>query len=208
MQKGKDYSAFIGNKYNFLTVVGIANSRFYMWKSQRKERKRFLVQCDCGTIKEVDCQNVLRNNTVSCGCHREKILPHIHKLVKKISDAPERKEYRNYLYGANKRGIDFTLSYEDFLNLSYGSCVYCGAAHGKDCKNETGSKHKLLNGIDRVDSNKGYTIDNCVSCCSKCNYMKGRLSVREFVDHIINLVNHMGRSDIISALYPGVQGRE
>ena len=37
-------------------------------------------------------------------------------------------------------------------------------------------------GIDRVDSSKGYTIDNVVPCCSKCNWMKGVLSKEDFIN--------------------------
>lgn len=36
------------------------------------------------------------------------------------------------------------------------------------------------NGIDRTDNDKGYTTDNCVSCCGKCNSLKGTLSQGEF----------------------------
>lgn len=43
------------------------------------------------------------------------------------------------------------------------------------------------NGIDRVDSSKGYTLDNCVPCCSKCNYAKHEMSVEEFKEYITNV---------------------
>jgi hypothetical protein len=39
-------------------------------------------------------------------------------------------------------------------------------------------------GIDRVDSNKGYTIDNCVPCCKTCNLAKAELSQRDFLDWV------------------------
>lgn len=208
MQKSKDYSIHVGEKYEFLTIIGITDSKFYYLKNgNRKERKRFKVQCECGQIKEIDCGNILQGNTVSCGCHKKRILPHIHKLTKKISDAPERKEYRNYLYGAKKRDLEFKLSYKDFLNLSFKECVYCGTISSKNVKNETGSKTALMNGIDRIDSSKGYTIDNCAPCCSKCNYMKGKLSVKDFVDQIINIIHYIGQSDFVKELYPNDRGR-
>lgn len=40
------------------------------------------------------------------------------------------------------------------------------------------------NGIDRVDPTKGYIIDNCVPCCTTCNYMKRILQRDEFLDHV------------------------
>lgn len=39
-------------------------------------------------------------------------------------------------------------------------------------------------GIDRVDSDKPYEIDNCVPCCTKCNFMKQAHSVEDFLNHV------------------------
>ena len=47
-----------------------------------------------------------------------------------------------------------------------------------------------MNGIDRVDSSKGYTLDNCVPCCSICNTMKLNYTLQEFSDHITKVYNH------------------
>lgn len=48
----------------------------------------------------------------------------------------------------------------------------------------------LYNGIDRIDSNKDYTKDNCVTCCKKCNYAKAEMSTEEFKDWIFKIFNH------------------
>ena len=37
-----------------------------------------------------------------------------------------------------------------------------------------------VNGIDRVDSSKGYVEDNVVSCCKYCNTAKNTMSRDEF----------------------------
>lgn len=39
-------------------------------------------------------------------------------------------------------------------------------------------------GVDRVDSSKGYTIDNVVPCCDICNRMKLDKDITEFFDTI------------------------
>lgn len=41
-----------------------------------------------------------------------------------------------------------------------------------------------INGIDRKDSSKGYTIDNCVPCCTECNTMKSDLPLDVFYNRI------------------------
>ena len=63
---------------------------------------------------------------------------------------------------AKTRGINFTLSFEDFLGLWGKSCSYC-------------KKPIEFTGIDRIDFKKGYTKENVVSCCKQCNTIKGRL---------------------------------
>lgn len=64
-------------------------------------------------------------------------------------------EYRS---NAKKRNIDFLLSAEQFKKIVNKPCHYCG-----------GNSQDRGNGIDRKDSSKGYTVDNCVPCCSTCN---------------------------------------
>ena len=68
-----------------------------------------------------------------------------------------------YKAQAKKRDLEFKLSKRKAIELFNGVCFYCGY------KSLDGS----LNGIDRVDSSQGYTIENVVSCCKRCNYMKG-----------------------------------
>ena len=38
----------------------------------------------------------------------------------------------------------------------------------------------FFNGVDRVNSNKGYILENCVSCCSWCNFSKSNRTVEEY----------------------------
>lgn len=54
------------------------------------------------------------------------------------------------------------------------------------CKN---SDPQPLNGIDRIDSSKGYTIDNCVSCCPLCNQMKSNIDQNMFLTQIEKIYN-------------------
>jgi hypothetical protein len=45
------------------------------------------------------------------------------------------------------------------------------------------------NGIDRVDNKKGYTEENCVSCCGLCNRMKMKMGLSDFAKHIQKIHN-------------------
>jgi hypothetical protein len=70
--------------------------------------------------------------------------------------------YIDYKNRAVKKNLDFVLSRDEYLCLITQDCYLCG-------KNSN-SHH--LNGIDRIDNNMGYSMDNVKSCCANCNYMK------------------------------------
>lgn len=76
-----------------------------------------------------------------------------------------------YKYRAKKHGIEFSISDELFYELLESDCYYCGRT----------SDPNHLNGIDRLDSNCGYTDANVEACCTACNYMKNSFDVNIFV---------------------------
>lgn len=90
--------------------------------------------------------------------------------------------YRRYKGDAeNVRNIHFELELEDFEKIVLSNCYYCGAEPGRLFSR---SKEVKTNGVDRKDSKIGYTLDNCVPCCTTCNIMKQKMSVKDFYLHI------------------------
>ena len=90
--------------------------------------------------------------------------------------------YTSLKQQAIKKGLEFSISKDFGLDLMTKKCIYCGYL----------DLDKTVNGIDRLDSYKGYIIDNCVSCCSICNYMKCCLDPITFIDrcrHISEYIN-------------------
>lgn len=96
-------------------------------------------------------------------------------------------KYKSYLKGAKARNIQFLLSVEVFIELLKNNCFYC---------NETS-----LIGIDRVDSSKGYTLENCVPCCSICNIMKSNRTLEEFLEKCAQITRNNDHKKIIQSLY-------
>lgn len=82
-------------------------------------------------------------------------------------------KYRNYQYNAKRRDIKFFLTREQVEIITSQPCFYCGS-------------NKSV-GIDRVDNNIGYLVENCVPCCMICNKMKINYSLEDFLNHIINI---------------------
>lgn len=98
---------------------------------------------------------------------------------------PNQGGHVNDLYGklrrnAAYRGIRFNLSKEEARALFEGACAYCGAAPSPRHTASTLYGTYNANGIDRVDSKKGYALGNCVSCCKYCNVAKNTMTLEEF----------------------------
>lgn len=91
------------------------------------------------------------------------------------------------------------LSLEEFTKIIHSDCFYCGGKPSKDNvwnksgKRKTQEEEFYSNGIDRINSDKGYTIDNCVPCCKICNRMKSDLSLEEFKTHIFKLYDSFNK---------------
>lgn len=77
--------------------------------------------------------------------------------------------YRDYKDSAKERGLCFELTMEELGIYIEMDCFYCGLKGG---------------GIDRYDNDKGYIVENCVSCCKHCNYAKRNRSPEDFSDWI------------------------
>jgi hypothetical protein len=98
--------------------------------------------------------------------------------------------YRDTMRNAKNRNHSFNLTFEQFNDIISQNCHYCGA------EPKLASKETILhrgdcfqppiryNGIDRLDPNIGYEVENCVPCCSICNYMKHVQTKEFFLRHI------------------------
>ena len=87
-----------------------------------------------------------------------------------------------YKQGAYKRRLEFRLSESDFHDLTRSNCHYCGIAPFRFI--EKNGHVYTYNGIDRMNSQKGYLIGNVVPCCTECNKMKLDTPYNEFLELI------------------------
>lgn len=63
---------------------------------------------------------------------------------------------------AKRRGISWSLTEQEYTELAFKPCIYCGDSTG-----EVGV------GLDRTDSGGGYEKRNVVPCCCGCNRVRG-----------------------------------
>jgi len=125
---------------------------------------------------EENQEGYLANNAEQAKKWREN---HQEKMLELNENKKNSKEinYSNYKRNAEYKKLEFTISFEEYSNVVTKECHYCGVI-----------QEKGFNGIDRKDQSVGYIIDNCVSCCKMCNYMKGSTCEEVFVkraEHIL-----------------------
>lgn len=82
--------------------------------------------------------------------------------------------------GAKDRLLEWNITDEKARELINSNCYYCNT--------------EPLVGIDRIDSSKGYTIDNVVPCCGTCNIMKNAFSQETFLEQIHKIYNNRLKS--------------
>jgi aldehyde:ferredoxin oxidoreductase len=97
--------------------------------------------------------------------------------------------FKNYKTSAKKRNLSFKLLKEDFSRLTKLNCHYCNLTPSTIMKGQDKSRKMngdyIYNGLDRINSNKGYELDNVVTCCKHCNRLKSDLvSYEEFIEFI------------------------
>jgi len=86
-----------------------------------------------------------------------------------------------YRRDAIRRGLSFSLSLEAFRALTSAQCHYCGNGPQSVLENSKGYNGAYAyNGIDRLDNDAGYTLENSVTCCKLCNRMKYTMSEEHF----------------------------
>ena len=89
-------------------------------------------------------------------------------------------KFRRARYHSDKRGIEWNLSFEEYVDVIKGVCHYCG-----------GALPKYGTSLDRKNNSIGYTKENIVPCCATCNDTKGaHLSY----DEMIMLVEYRRRN--------------
>lgn len=57
----------------------------------------------------------------------------------------------------------------------------------------------LKSGIDRVENDKGYILDNCVPCCAQCNRDKGSSSLCDFVARTWRRYHHLKEKGVLES---------
>ena len=89
--------------------------------------------------------------------------------------------YNSFCNTAKRRNVLVDITFDMFLTfVKINECYYCGneVQWSKFRKNQESFRYNL----DRKDNSKNYSLDNCVVCCKRCNYIKNTLGHDEFIE--------------------------
>lgn len=187
-----------GKLFNKLTVL-----HFVEFKVTPTNRRVPLVrcQCECGKLTIASLWDVRQGKTKTCGLnhphYEDRSLPAFNSIYN-----------HSYKQRALAAGLEFTITKEEFRELSQRNCHYCGSApmansyRGSRGAFKTGNNlsQYVYNGLDRIDSNKGYVLSNVVPCCGICNHAKHTMSYDDFIawiDRIVLFRTKKGDSPIV-----------
>lgn len=171
-----------GMKFADLTVFEYLGQKSRNPGSSKKSMYNCL--CVCGKMVEVEAQNLQSGNSKSCGCKAyESRSGENSNLWKGVGKW--RAEYNRQVRSAQNRELPFQLTFEETQTIMSSNCFYC------DNQPKDDNRGLVRNGIDRLDSSKGYLISNTVPCCSTCNAMKMGIPYGEFIDKISKIYNNL-----------------
>lgn len=181
----------IGRKYTRLTIIACvepskADGNFGTWKCK----------CECGN--EIDVLGRKLDWTKSCGCLAKEGRNKAGMSLRKPTAVTITTQYNNHVHSCDQKGM-IPLPKEQWLAIVFDPCYYCGEIDkrnaalnktyqkkcGKTLTDELINEYEVsINGVDRVNCDIGYEIDNCVPCCSMCNYMKLDFDQTEFLNRV------------------------
>ncbi len=124
---------------------------------------------DCGE----DTNSTQRKRCLKCFAEHRRKQQKANKLKFNYHKLPKYR-YNTYKSGAERRGLEFSLTFEDFILFWEKPCFYCG------------EKIEGI-GIDRKNNSIGYTNENCIVCCKICNFMKHNLDENLFIKQCIKI---------------------
>lgn len=150
----------------------------------------WLTLCDCGTKKEVSACNLREGRIQTCGVYGCQYHQAMLSKGAQRGQSGLNQAISLYKTKARRRGIEFSLSTEETSKLFASPCFYCGGAPSNTARRESTYGVFVYNGIDRIDSSRGYVSGNVSACCWRCNCMKNTLTAAEFIFHVNQIIRH------------------
>lgn len=188
--KRKDNQSLIGVKKGNQEIVSFSHYN-------EKQRRVFNIKCNyCNNDYISTIENFRDVRKSGNSCQKCSNIQNKSYETLTMSESQFGIIYSNYKSRAKSKGIEFTLDKNLFKNLIFSNCHYCNSEPNKfRIDRVKGSREIdnsfLSNGIDRIDSSKGYIEGNLLSCCEDCNKAKRNLSYSQFLELIKDIYENL-----------------
>ena len=156
---------------------------------KNKNQTYWEVECECGDIGWSTGGQLRFGSRGSCKICKMK------EKRKEFGESSFNGLYLRYKHGAEGRELSFNLTKDEFRALAKNNCHYCNQTPTNVIKLKTGYGQFIYNGIDRIDSDIGYNITNCITCCEVCNRAKSDMTYDNFIKWMKQLTNFRGASE-------------
>lgn len=166
------------------SLVGKIFGRLRVIKEVDKKGRdtRYLCICEDGNEVEVDARHLRSGKTSSCGCLAQETRSKNGKFHR-IEDRESvliNGLFAKFKNDAKHRKIKVELKSEEFRNIVLSNCFYCGSFPQNEFIYTYSNEKIKYNGIDRIDNEKPYCLNNVVPCCWRCNSSKNNMSLLDF----------------------------
>lgn len=191
----KNKEDIVGNKIGKLTVLRWLRheTKFNVGKKRNTVSKHvYECQCDCGIITEINRPDLITRHTISCGCG--KLQQNNANLCWKGYGEISGRLWSSIKNKALSRNLEFSITIEQGWEKFLEQNKKC-ALSGLELKFSV-SEYKKMNdrtaSLDRIDSSKGYTIDNIQWIDKRINVMKMDMDENEFIQICIQITKNKG----------------
>lgn len=153
----------------------------------KKQTQFYMCKCKhCGKEVERSRQSITSKFVKSCGCLW------LNNHIPKTNKSTLNTLYNKYSNDAGYRDLEFTLTKDDFKEIIFKECFYCGINPSQSLGDRFDKKY---NGIDRIDNLSGYIKNNCTPCCGMCNSLKSGYSQEDFIKKVSSISENMKRKN-------------
>lgn len=173
-----------------------------MKKSKKSNPEYKYIKCDkCEKVRKITrsyWRRKLKNGKKkvyckSCGMLERALVHYLERY--EDQDYADEKVVKRIFNGLRQRArtkhFSLKLSKQNVKDIMYKNCYYCGAEPSNTfvlfTENKEFKKEIKYQGIDRIDSDKGYIVGNIVPCCFQCNCIKWDSSMEDFIKKIETL---------------------
>jgi hypothetical protein len=185
----------MGQRFGTLVVV----SKPYSYK----ERMACNCKCDCGKVGRRAIRDLLIGKTKNCGCLRGPRFRSIASVRREnhpcFKGCGEINSYvwSNYKSNAKQRKIAFEITIEQAWSLFIKQNRQC-AISGVPLKFASCTEYydEKTASLDRIDSTKGYTIDNIQWVHKDINFMKHKCPLNKFVEWCRLIVEYQNQLSV------------